>query len=97
MRVLVIHAHPSPDSFVSHLRNVVLDELASGGHEVRHHDLWQEQFDPVFTADEKKRISVTSPRSSNGIRRWRVTSKICAGAKCSSSRIPRGGVASPQC
>ena len=53
MRVLVVHAHPSSDSFVSHLRDVVLDELAAGGHEVRHHDLWAENFDPVFTADEK--------------------------------------------
>ena len=53
MRVLVVHAHPSPDSFVSHLRDVVLDELAAAGHEVRHHDLWAEEFDPVFTADER--------------------------------------------
>lgn len=53
MKVLVVHAHPSPDSFVSHLRDVVLEELAGAGHEVRHHDLWAEGFDPVFTADEK--------------------------------------------
>ena len=53
MKVLVVHAHPSPDSFVSHLRDAVLEELAAAGHEVRHHDLWQENFDPVFTADEK--------------------------------------------
>jgi len=38
MKVLVIHAHPSPDSYVSHLRNAVLEELAKNGHEVRHHD-----------------------------------------------------------
>ena len=53
MRVLVIHAHPSPDSFVSHLRGAVLEELARAGHDVRHHDLWVEGFDPVFSADEK--------------------------------------------
>lgn len=53
MRVLVVHAHPSPESFVSHLRDVALQELAGAGHEVRHRDLWAEGFDPVFTADER--------------------------------------------
>lgn len=53
MRVLVVHAHPSPDSFVSHLRDAALEELAGAGHEVRHRDLWAENFDPVFTADER--------------------------------------------
>lgn len=53
MRVLVVHAHPSPESFVSHLRDAALGELAAAGHEVRHRDLWAEGFDPVFTADER--------------------------------------------
>lgn len=53
MKVLVLFAHPSPASFVGHLRDVVLDELASNGHEVRHRDLVAEGFDPVFTADER--------------------------------------------
>lgn len=53
MKVLVLFAHPSAGSFVGHLRDVVLDELASNGHEVRHHDLVAEGFDPVFTADER--------------------------------------------
>ena len=49
----MVHAHPSAESFVSHLRDVVLSELAAGGHEVRHRDLCAEGFDPVFTADER--------------------------------------------
>ena len=53
MRVLVVHAHPSPESFVSHLRDAALAELAAAGHEVRQRDLWAEGFDPVFTADER--------------------------------------------
>ena len=53
MRVLVVHAHPSPESFVSHLRDAALEELAAAAHEVRHRDLWAEGFDPVFTADER--------------------------------------------
>ena len=53
MRVLVVHAHPSPESFVSHLRDAALEELAAAAHEVRQRDLWAEGFDPVFTADER--------------------------------------------
>ena len=53
MKVLVVYAHPSPASFVAHLRDVVLDELAAHGHQVRHRDLWAEGFDPVFSADER--------------------------------------------
>lgn len=53
MRVLVVHAHPSPESFVSHLRDVALSALTDAGHEVRHRDLCAEGFDPVFTADER--------------------------------------------
>lgn len=53
MKVLVLHAHPSEASFVSHLRDVVLEELVGHGHEVRHHDLVSEGFDPVFSADER--------------------------------------------
>lgn len=53
MKVLVLFAHPSPGSFVGHLRDVVLEGLTSNGHDVRHHDLVAEGFDPVFTADER--------------------------------------------
>ncbi|MGA0863904.1 MAG: NAD(P)H-dependent oxidoreductase [Ilumatobacteraceae bacterium] len=53
MKVLVLHAHPSQTSFVSHMRDVVLDELAAHGHEIRHHDLVAEGFNPAFTADER--------------------------------------------
>lgn len=53
MKVLVLFAHPSPDSFVGHLRDVVLDELSGNRHDVRHVDLVADGFDPVFTADER--------------------------------------------
>lgn len=53
MRVLVVHAHPSPESFVSHLRDTVVESLVAAGNEVRHRDLVAEGFDPVFTADER--------------------------------------------
>ena len=54
MKVLVISAHPSPDSFVSALVTEVLDALNEGLHEVRHHDLCAESFNPVFNSFERQ-------------------------------------------
>lgn len=53
MKALVVFAHPSSDSFVSSLRDLVLQELAQQGHEMRHRDLYAEGFSPVFTAYER--------------------------------------------
>lgn len=53
MNVLVISAHPSPDSFIGSLRQAVLTELSQLGHDVRHHDLYEEHFNPVFSAYER--------------------------------------------
>lgn len=58
MKVLVVSAHPSATSFNSALRDTVLQELASRGHEVRHLDLYSEGFDPVFTPYERLNHSV---------------------------------------
>lgn len=53
MKALVVFAHPSTESFVGALRDVVAEELRLGGHEVRHRDLYEEGFSPVFTAYER--------------------------------------------
>ena len=53
MRVLVVSAHPSPQSSVSALRHDVLRVLVDGHHEIRHHDLYEESFNPVFTPYER--------------------------------------------
>jgi putative NADPH-quinone reductase len=53
VKVLVILAHPSQESFVSFLSSEVLAELKNAGHEIRHHDLWTENFSPVFTPYER--------------------------------------------
>ena len=39
MKVLIVHAHPEPRSFVGALRDVAVEELARLGHEVRVSDL----------------------------------------------------------
>lgn len=53
MKILVISAHPSNESFVASLRTAVLEELTEMNHEIRHHDLYAEEFNPVFSAYER--------------------------------------------
>ena len=48
MRTLVIHAHPSPESFASALFREVCAGLAQRGHAVEACDLYAEHFDPVL-------------------------------------------------
>lgn len=47
MNVLILYAHPSPDSFNAALRDAAADEARSLGHEVRISDLYAENFDAV--------------------------------------------------
>ena len=53
MNVLVVSAHPSAQSLVAGLRGIVLTEAQRGGHTVRHRDLYEEGFSPVFTPYER--------------------------------------------
>ena len=54
MRVLVVYAHPVPESFGAALRDVVIKALETGGHEVRLVDLNAIGFNPVMSADERR-------------------------------------------
>ena len=53
MKVLMISAHPSERSFIGILRSEVFQELKDLNHEVRHRDLYSENFNPVFSAYER--------------------------------------------
>lgn len=53
MKTLVIHCHPSPDSFVAAVRDAALVGLRARGHEVRVTDLYTDGFDPVFSANAR--------------------------------------------
>lgn len=53
MKVLVVSAHPNDESFLGTLRTNILAELNDLGHEVLHHDLYEEKFNPVFSAYER--------------------------------------------
>ena len=52
MRALVVYCHPDPGSFNAAVRDVVLEKLAGQRAEVRVHDLYAMQFNPVLTAPE---------------------------------------------
>lgn len=53
MRVLVLYAHPDPDSFGAALHRTVVETLVAAGHEVDDCDLYAEGFNPVLSRDER--------------------------------------------
>ncbi len=54
MRILVLYAHPDPESYVAALLRASLDALARAGHEVNLCDLYAEGFDPVLSLAERR-------------------------------------------
>jgi NAD(P)H dehydrogenase (quinone) len=54
MKVLVIYAHPLPDSFNAGVHRAVIDSLQKAGHEVDDLDLYAENFSPVLTPQERR-------------------------------------------
>jgi NAD(P)H dehydrogenase (quinone) len=54
MRVLVVYAHPLDDSYAAALRDTVVATLRAGGHVVDLCDLYEEAFDPVLSAHERR-------------------------------------------
>lgn len=53
MRVLVLHAHPNPQSFNAALCGVAVETLRGRGHDVDLCDLYAEGFDPVLSQAER--------------------------------------------
>ncbi len=53
MRVLVLYAHPNPESFGAALHATVVEALRAAGHEVDDCDLYSEGFDPVLSRAER--------------------------------------------
>ena len=51
-RVLVVYAHPDPNSFCGSLRDLVVRTCDSRGAELRMHDLYDENFSAVVSANE---------------------------------------------
>lgn len=57
MKALVVYCHPCPESFNAALRDTVVDALRSNGAEVRLLDLHDLGFDPVMSAEERRRYN----------------------------------------
>ncbi len=55
MKSLVVYCHPCPDSFSAAMKQTVMSALTTCGHEVRLIDLYDEGFDPVMSAPERRR------------------------------------------
>lgn len=52
MNVLIVYAHPNPESFNHAMLQSVVSGLESSGHKVNIKDLYAEDFDPVLRADD---------------------------------------------
>lgn len=59
MRIFSIVAHPRPSSFCGAISNHVRALLSEMGHEVVHHDLYAERFDPCLSAEEAYTVGDT--------------------------------------
>ena len=55
MRTLVVTCHPDPASFTAAVAERAVAAIRGRGDETRVTDLYQEGFDPLFTADERRR------------------------------------------
>ena len=53
MRVLVLYAHPDPESYGAALHSAVVESLRAAGHEVDDCDLYAEGFDPILSRAER--------------------------------------------
>jgi NAD(P)H dehydrogenase (quinone) len=59
MKILIVNAHPEPQSFCSSLYNAALETLTAAGHQVRTSDLYPMGFDPV--SDRRNYTTVKDP------------------------------------
>lgn len=54
MRVLVLHSHPIAESYGRALYHLTLESLTKAGHEVDGCNLYDEGFDPVLSAEDRR-------------------------------------------
>ncbi len=50
MKAHIVHAHSEGDSFVTAMKNIILDQLMTDGHQVTISDLYAKGFNPVATS-----------------------------------------------
>lgn len=61
MNVSIILGHPSPGSFNHAIVATAADALRAQGATITIHDLYAENFDPIYTADELARDAILPP------------------------------------
>jgi putative NADPH-quinone reductase len=61
MNVLLIIAHPNPESFNHALADIIAQTTQQAGHTLLRRDLYAENFDPVMPANELARDAQLSP------------------------------------
>lgn len=69
MRALIVHAHPSPESFAALLSREVAATLGQSGHTVDICDLYAEGFDPVLPLAAYRRY-LDAPANRAGVERY---------------------------
>ncbi|CUS24603.1 LAQU0S17e02784g1_1 [Lachancea quebecensis] len=57
MKYLIVHAHPEPQSLTSSLKDVVVKELESQGHEVRVSDLYAQKWKTSIDSNDFEQVS----------------------------------------
>jgi NAD(P)H dehydrogenase (quinone) len=62
MNILVILAHPNPESFNHAIAQRIVATLKRERHNVLFHDLYAEKFDPLLSVDEIKNDRLADPK-----------------------------------
>ena len=52
MKHLIIYSHPNPHSLNSHFKNILVEHLEQGNHEVIVRDLYQLNFNPILSSED---------------------------------------------
>ena len=52
MQVLIVHAHPEPQSFTTAMKDMAVETFRAGGHTVTVSDLYAMRFNPVAGPDD---------------------------------------------
>ena len=77
MKISIILAHPNPESFNHAIAKTAEEELSQLGHNVRFHDLCQEQFNPLLPMEELAKNAPLDPLSRHiAMRSWRRTALL---------------------
>jgi NAD(P)H dehydrogenase (quinone) len=80
VRVLLVSAHPVPDSYVAAVRAAAISGLAAGGHDVDDLDLDAESFQPLLTRAEWEGHRWTGVGTRRSAPRGRLSADVAAHA-----------------